>query len=977
MIDFIVFTQKYIEHLSWLHQPIPSAESLENIYALYSAVTKNGGWARTVGLNNWEELSKNPDPRKLFESNYLVSFEHWLTGTWNYSPAETLGMDFSLLRTVPISSNVKDHEWEELLADDLAIVRDVYKMGISKDLISLDSLSKNHGDMEISVITQESDTSGFNVKSATKQIMLLKDYISIMTETCKDEKYIRFAVNIDFGDWQEEVDELRKKLPSKILWCSDEDALKHLRQHIMGMTLPQLYVKINGCWTGGHEENLRFPAANINHGPSSCEWWGLDRSQSLQLRECIKNDKGFEIYNTENLWWPDEIYCIFKGFNVFHVLQQPGDLVIVGPGTIHWVKSCGITANSAWNFGPKYFNNFKNSFEREYINNAISYKSIVPMHALSLDLLNMELDDLDLNLIELLKDQVNFKSIEEENEYKESQMPECEVNNSDNVINCEICYKELFRFYYKCKSCVNRRYMGKTCKCFFCLDCAKNMHKLKCRGKIIPVQKFLKEDLQKLLEKISLRLEGVECTGEIEELKFPYDKNLEEGVYVSKFNGVKDVEIDEIVVENDESVVGNKGKLMGNEENVTGNDKKLMDNDDEKIQNFNCKSDQKEKNKFENAEDFIEESENKKLRRVICRIKIEEGEEKIMKIEENVQEELRMIEQTINGLEIKNIKKMKLEKKEKEKQRKIKEEINRLDKEKREKEIEERGKKGKEMQEARKEKKSTEKQEFAQQEIKEEDIEKDEIKKEQTKNQELNNEKNYMPENYTNMKIECLDPESHKSSINKEENNKNIITQEESLKLNQPNSNNKKLKKHNKHVVDKSKKLQDAVIKKKIPLSFAKDKIMSTVKDKCFDQIKNLQNAQDTSETLSKTSENPLIQSKENPIDQHKNPITIPETFINYTCLQDNKNDEVAKKIYKEIAIQTPKELEICEYCQGKQKSNDPPLETMKVETNIRSESIYSVSICNSLPNKRVRSAVQYTPVIEFIPLKHPKIENP
>ncbi|OMJ78915.1 hypothetical protein SteCoe_21185 [Stentor coeruleus] len=540
MIDFQHFSQKYTEHLAWLHKsPIPQ-DIQANIYTLFSSVSKNGGWVKTIGLNNWDKLSDQTDPRKLYENYFLVSFERKLQGKWDLSPEETLSLDFSHLKSVKILTKVPNHEWEEIFNEDLIMIRDVYKMGINKELLSLNSLKKNHGNEEITVLIQEADTSGFSVKQATKQIMQLKDYIKIMEKSDNNDQYIRFGVNIDFGNWNEEVDELRKCLPSKILWCSKEDSLDYLRQHILGMSLPQLYMKIQGCWTGGHEENLRFPAANINHGPSSCEWWGLDRSQSLQLRECIKNDKGFEIYKTENLWWPDEIYCIAKGLNVFHTYQEPGDLIFVGPGTIHWVKSCGVTTNSAWNFGPKYLNNFRNSFERYYINKAISYKNLVPLHILSLDLLNMELGSLDVNLIEFLKEQIIFKSSEEENEYISSGFKTIELNNSDNVINCEICYQELFRFYYKCIKCTNERYKGKYHDCFFCLSCAKNVHKIRCKGRILAVQKMDKEKITELMDKINLRLNGNECEAQISELKYPYDKNTELGVYKSQFNGVDD-----------------------------------------------------------------------------------------------------------------------------------------------------------------------------------------------------------------------------------------------------------------------------------------------------------------------------------------------------------------------------------------------------------------------------------------------------
>lgn len=134
-------------------------------------------------------------------------------------------------------------------------------------------LEREHNDFPIDILTQDSKTE-FKAKQASKESVLLPRYIEIMRQalTQKEAKNkILFAVNVDLGNWTKEIDELRRKLPAKILWDSKDDALKHTRQHILGMTLPQAYFKIEGCWTGGHEENLRFSAANINHGPSDVE----------------------------------------------------------------------------------------------------------------------------------------------------------------------------------------------------------------------------------------------------------------------------------------------------------------------------------------------------------------------------------------------------------------------------------------------------------------------------------------------------------------------------------------------------------------------------------------------------------------------------------------------------------------------------------------------------------------------------------
>ena len=34
-------------------------------------------------------------------------------------------------------------------------------------------------------------------------------------------------------------------------------------------------MKVTGVWTGGHQENLRFRAANINFGPAASLWYAV------------------------------------------------------------------------------------------------------------------------------------------------------------------------------------------------------------------------------------------------------------------------------------------------------------------------------------------------------------------------------------------------------------------------------------------------------------------------------------------------------------------------------------------------------------------------------------------------------------------------------------------------------------------------------------------------------------------------------
>jgi hypothetical protein len=76
-------------------------------------------------------------------------------------------------------------------------------------------------------------------------------------------------------------------------------------------------MKIDDCWTGGHEENLRFCAVNINHGPADVDWWGLASAEANALYEAVLADFGFDIHHHETLWWPDEYYMMLKGFNCY------------------------------------------------------------------------------------------------------------------------------------------------------------------------------------------------------------------------------------------------------------------------------------------------------------------------------------------------------------------------------------------------------------------------------------------------------------------------------------------------------------------------------------------------------------------------------------------------------------------------------------------------------------------------------------
>ena len=38
-------------------------------------------------------------------------------------------------------------------------------------------------------------------------------------------------------------------------------------------------------------------------------------------------------------WWPDPKDLYEKNVPLYHFIQKPGDLVFIGPATVHWVQS--------------------------------------------------------------------------------------------------------------------------------------------------------------------------------------------------------------------------------------------------------------------------------------------------------------------------------------------------------------------------------------------------------------------------------------------------------------------------------------------------------------------------------------------------------------------------------------------------------------------------------------------------------------
>lgn len=243
-----------------------------------------------------------------------------------------------------------------------------------------DSLQTDDSDKEKKT-KEKKESTNTSIDNETKQTLT-----STPTQPPKPKKkrfkMIKFGTNVDLSDskkWKPQLAELTK-LPLFCKVVCGNNMLCHVGHNILGMNTVQLYMKIPGCRTPGHQENNCFASVNINIGPGDCEWFCCDNEYWGVIHElCEKHNINF----LSGSWWPilEELYN--ENVPVHRFVQKPGDLVFINSGNVHWVQALGWCNNIAWNCGPLIPNQYKLAVERYEWNKLQDYKSIVPMINLS------------------------------------------------------------------------------------------------------------------------------------------------------------------------------------------------------------------------------------------------------------------------------------------------------------------------------------------------------------------------------------------------------------------------------------------------------------------------------------------------------------------------------------------------------------------------------------------------------------------
>ncbi|XP_023691845.2 lysine-specific demethylase 6A-like isoform X3 [Paramormyrops kingsleyae] len=313
-------------------------------------------------------------------------------------------------------------------------------------------------------------------------------------------KLIKFGTNIDLSDdkkWKLQLHEL-SKLPAFARVVSAGNLLSHVGHTILGMNTVQLYMKVPGSRTPGHQENNNFCSVNINIGPGDCEWFAVPEPYWGVMNDfCEKNNINFLMGS----WWPNLEDLYEANVPVYRFIQRPGDMVWTNMGTVHWVQAIGWCNNIAWNVGPLTAFQYKLAVERYEWNKLQSVKSIVPMIHLSWNMArNIKVSD--PKLFEMIK-YCLLRTLKQCQMLKEALLAAGKEmvwhgrTRDEPAHYCSICEVEVFNLLF-----VTTESNSRKTYVVHCQDCArKGSANLE---NFVVLEQYKMEDLMKVYDQFTL-----------------------------------------------------------------------------------------------------------------------------------------------------------------------------------------------------------------------------------------------------------------------------------------------------------------------------------------------------------------------------------------------------------------------------------------------------------------------------------------
>lgn len=221
---------------------------------------------------------------------------------------------------------------------------------------------------------------------STRNKMTISQYVDYQTIHFNDSGPVfplTYGTNVDVrrNIWENQIKEI-EKLPSFSSPYSPDNILAavHLGCEIEGVNTVQVYMKVFGGSTPVHQENLNFQAANLLcTGPGEVEWLCVEFAHWRKFQE-VAAKKGFDFLT--DCCWPNVPDLAAAEIPIIRIVQKPGDLVLLGTGTIHWVRSLGVSTAVAWNFGAFTHQQMEASIQRVRDNMKIENVALIPFSRL-------------------------------------------------------------------------------------------------------------------------------------------------------------------------------------------------------------------------------------------------------------------------------------------------------------------------------------------------------------------------------------------------------------------------------------------------------------------------------------------------------------------------------------------------------------------------------------------------------------------
>uniref|UniRef100_A0A8C2ZAS0 Lysine-specific demethylase 6B n=2 Tax=Cyclopterus lumpus TaxID=8103 RepID=A0A8C2ZAS0_CYCLU len=353
--------------------------------------------------------------------------------------------------------------------------------------------------------------SSFQESLQVKYVLLYLTQLAIFGEQKQVGKIIKFGTNIDLSDpkrWKSQLQELQK-LPAFMRVASSGNMLSHVGHTILGMNTVQLYMKVPGSRTPGHQENNNFCSVNINIGPGDCEWFSVQENYWHAISDfCEKHGVDY----LTGSWWPvlEDLYK--ANIPVYRFIQRPGDLVWINAGTVHWVQAVGWCNNIAWNVGPLNAYQYQLALERFEWNEVKKVKSIVPMIHVSWNAARtVKITDPDtfkmvkhcllqsMKHIQILRDQLvaDGKKLSYQSRVKD-----------EPAYYCNECDVEVFNLLFVTSESNSRKTYVVHCE-----DCARQRSPN--LTNVVVLEQYRTEELMNIYDSFNLVSPSVPCSGRL------------------------------------------------------------------------------------------------------------------------------------------------------------------------------------------------------------------------------------------------------------------------------------------------------------------------------------------------------------------------------------------------------------------------------------------------------------------------------